>query len=70
MPESAEPIPLFREKKSKKIQCTDVLTHIKNSKQEVNYFYFAPVTIDKDKELTTVINILKQQGFSRLMSKG
>ena len=53
----------------KKDNVTDVLEHINKFDTGSKLLLLAPVTIDKDKKLTTVISILKQQGFSRLKVK-
>ena len=53
----------------KKDNVTDVLEHINKFDTGSKLLLLAPVTIDKDKKLATVISILKQQGFSRLKVK-
>jgi len=45
----------------------DVLNYIKNLEIGSKLLLLAPVHIDKDKDIDTIINILRQQGFSRLM---
>jgi len=51
----------------KKDSVSDVLDHIKNIKTGTKLLLLSPVHIDKKKDVSTVIKILKQQGFSRLM---
>ena len=51
----------------KKDSVSDVLDYIKNMESETKLLLLSPVRIDPDKDVATVINILKQQGFSRLM---
>jgi excinuclease ABC subunit A len=51
----------------KKDSVSDVLDHIKNMETGTKLLLLSPVKIDANKDVTTVINILKQQGFSRLM---
>ncbi len=51
----------------KKDSVSDVLEYIKKLKAETKVLLLSPVHIDANKNVATVINILKQQGFSRLM---
>ncbi|MEL4454588.1 excinuclease ABC subunit UvrA [Lutimonas vermicola] len=51
----------------KKDSVSDVLRHIKKLETDTKVLLLAPVHIDPKKNITTVISILKQQGFSRLM---
>ena len=51
----------------KKDSVRDVLNHIKNLGEGTKLLLLAPVHIDQNKDIDTIINILKQQGFSRLM---
>ena len=51
----------------KKDSVSDVLEHIKKLETDTKVLLLAPVHIDSKKNITTVISILKQQGFSRLM---
>ncbi|MCP4884573.1 MAG: excinuclease ABC subunit UvrA [Flavobacteriales bacterium] len=51
----------------KKDSVSDVLDHIKNIKTGTKLLLLSPVHMDKKKDVSTVIKILKQQGFSRLM---
>ena len=51
----------------KKDSVSDVLGHIKKLETDTKVLLLAPVHIDPKKNITTVISILKQQGFSRLM---
>lgn len=53
----------------KKDSVTDVLNCIKNFDTGSKILLLAPVHIEKDKKLATIISILKQQGFSRLKVK-
>lgn len=50
----------------KKDTVTDVLNHIKQYETGSKILLLSPVHIDQNRDLSTVINILKQQGFSRL----
>jgi excinuclease ABC subunit A len=51
----------------KKDSVSDVLDHIKNLEPGTKVLLLAPVHIEGNKDINTIINILKQQGFSRLM---
>jgi len=51
----------------KKDSVRDVLNHIKNLALGSKLLLLAPVHVDKHKDIDTIINILRQQGFSRLM---
>ena len=51
----------------KKDSVRDVLNHIKNLGEGTKLLLLAPVHIDQNKDIDTIINILRQQGFSRLM---
>ncbi|MGI9531143.1 excinuclease ABC subunit UvrA [Lutimonas sp.] len=51
----------------KKDTVRDVLNHIKTLKAGSKLVLLAPIIIEKGKDIDTIINILKQQGFSRLM---
>ena len=53
----------------KKDNVTDVLNYIQNFDTGSKILLLAPVHIDANRKLETVINILKQQGFSRLKIK-
>ena len=53
----------------KKDRVTDVLNRIKNFDTGSKILLLAPVHIEKGKKLSTIISILKQQGFSRLKIK-
>jgi len=53
----------------KKDSVTDVLNCIKNFDTGSKILLLAPVHIEKGKKLSTIISILKQQGFSRLKVK-
>ncbi|MEN8125116.1 MAG: excinuclease ABC subunit UvrA [Bacteroidota bacterium] len=50
----------------KKDTISDVVEYIKRFDEKTKLILLAPIIINKDKELDSVINILKQQGFSRL----
>ncbi|MDN3644229.1 excinuclease ABC subunit UvrA [Lutimonas halocynthiae] len=51
----------------KKDSVRDVLNYIKNLEIGSKLLLLSPIHIDKDKDIDTIINILRQQGFSRLM---
>lgn len=51
----------------KKDSVSDVLDHIKNLEPGTKVLLLSPVYIEGNKDINTIINILKQQGFSRLM---
>ncbi len=51
----------------KKDSVRDVLNHIKSLDEGTKLLLLSPIIIDKDKSIDKLINILKQQGFSRLM---
>lgn len=51
----------------KKDSVRDVLNHIKSLAEGTKLLLLAPVHIDENKDIDTLINILIQQGFSRLM---
>ena len=53
----------------KKDSVSDVLNCIKNFDTGSKILLLAPVHIEKSKKLSTIISILKQQGFSRLKVK-
>jgi excinuclease ABC subunit A len=53
----------------KKDSVTDVLNYIKNFDTGSKMLLLAPVHVEKGKKLSTIIGILKQQGFSRLKVK-
>ncbi len=53
----------------KKDTITDVLNHIKEYETGHKILLLSPVHIDQKRELSTVINILRQQGFARLKVK-
>ena len=51
----------------KKDSVRDVLNHIKALDEGSKLLLLSPIIVGKDKNIDTLINILKQQGFSRLM---
>ena len=51
----------------KKDSVSDVLDHIKNMESGTKVLLLSPVHIEGNKNINTVISVLKQQGFSRLM---
>ncbi len=53
-------------KEVKKDTVTDVLNHIKTYETGSKILLLSPVHIDQNRKLSTVINILRQQGFARL----
>ncbi len=54
-------------KEVKKDAVRDVLNHIKSLEKGTKLVLLAPIVIDQGKDIDTIINILKQQGFSRIM---
>lgn len=54
----------------KKNTVSDVLDRIKHLDEGSKLLLLSPVHLHKDRDISTVINILKQQGFSRLMVDG
>ena len=50
----------------KKDTVNDVVKHIQQFEERAKLLLLAPIIVDKNKRLETVIQILKQQGFSRL----
>ncbi len=50
----------------KKDSVNDVIKFVQKFKENTKLLLLAPIIINKDKKLETVINILKQQGFSRI----
>ncbi len=50
----------------KKDTVNDVLLFIKKIEEKTKLLLLAPINVDKNKKLETVISILKQQGFARL----
>lgn len=50
----------------KKDTVNDVVKYIQKIEEKAKLLLLAPITVDKNKKLETVIQILKQQGFSRL----
>ena len=54
----------------KKDSVRDVLNHVKQIEKGTKLLLLSPVHVDDNKNIDTVINILKQQGFSRLMVNG
>ena len=50
----------------KKDTISNVVEYIKQFDDNTRLILLAPILIDKNKKLDTIINILKQQGFSRL----
>lgn len=54
----------------KKDSVSDVLDYIKKLQEGTKLLLISPVRVDKNKEISKVIGILKQQGFSRLMING
>ncbi len=50
----------------KKDTISDVVEHVKQFSERTKLLLLAPIIIDKEKKLDQIINILKQQGFSRL----
>ncbi len=53
-------------KQVKKDTVNDVVNYIKSFKEGSKLLLLAPVSIEKDRDLKTIINILIRQGFSRL----
>ena len=51
----------------KKDTVNDVINYIKSIESGTKLLLLSPIHIDKDRDLKTIINILIQQGFSRLM---
>ncbi len=51
----------------KKDTVSDVLDHIKNMESGTKVLLLSPVHVEGNKDINTVISVLKQQGFSRLM---
>ena len=51
----------------KKDTVTDVLDMIKNMEAGTKLLLLSPIQLDENKDISTIINILRQQGFSRLM---
>ncbi len=54
-------------KEVKKDSVRDVLNYIKTLDEGSKLLLLSPITVDQNKDIDTLINILKQQGFSRLM---
>ncbi len=54
-------------KEVKKDSVRDVLNYIKTLDVGSKLLLLSPITVDQNKDIDTLINILKQQGFSRLM---
>ena len=50
----------------KKDTISDVVEYVKQFSEKTKLLLLAPILIDKEKKLDQIINILKQQGFSRL----
>ncbi len=50
----------------KKDTVTDVLTHLKSYEVGSKLLLLAPIYLDKDRELKTLLNIFSQQGYARI----
>jgi len=53
-------------KQVKKDTVNDVVKHVQQFELKSKLLLLSPIVIEKEKKLETIINILKQQGFSRL----
>jgi excinuclease ABC subunit A len=53
-------------KEVKKHTVTDVLKHIKTYKIGSKLLLLAPIQLDKDRDLKTLLNVFSQQGYARL----
>ena len=54
----------------KKDRVSDVIDYIKKQKSGERFYLLSPIHIGKDRDLKSVINILSQQGFSRIKVDG
>ncbi|TYP96733.1 excinuclease ABC subunit A [Tenacibaculum adriaticum] len=50
----------------KKHTVSDVIQHVQNFEDRTKMLLLAPVTIDKNRDLQTVLQVLAQQGYARL----
>jgi excinuclease ABC subunit A len=53
-------------KQVKKDTVSDVINFVKNFEESTKLLLLAPISIDKNKELKTILQVLEQQGYARL----